>query len=117
METLLDITKKFVVFGPDEKLWYFVYELIPDSSILSWQAYSAKPGFTIYIPDGPWSEDSVNRFIAKHSRKLTDSDRIDLFLFLHKGGIERFLKKELHDRPNKKHSSNSDSRRKSATLS
>ena len=70
----------------------FAYESIPDTSILSWQAFSKKPGLTIFIPDGPWSEESVRGFLAKHSRPLTDSDRIDLFLFLHKGGIERFLK-------------------------
>jgi|ERR1700694_758872 len=95
-ESLLDQSHKFVVLGPDEKIWYFAYEGMTNAEekvIFHWQAYSKRPGLDIFVPDGPWSEESVFKFLEKHSRKLTDADRIDLFLFLHKGGIEIFLLK------------------------
>lgn len=102
-ERLLDQSRKFVVVGPDEKIWFFAWESSNSGigNAYSWQAYSRKPGITVYLPEGPWSEASVLRFLNKHSRKLTDSDRIDLFLYLHRGGLEAFLHrnrtKETHD--------------------
>lgn len=96
-ESLLDQSRTFVVFGPDEKIWVFKYESQAAStgmvSTYDWQAYSRKPGFDVFIPMGAWPEDSVFRYLTKHSRKLTDSERIDLFLYLHKGGMEMFLRK------------------------
>lgn len=94
MERLLDQSHKFVVLGPDEKIWFFAWEsTTTDSSnvVYGWQAYSKSPGSSIFIAEGVWGEASVLRFLNKHARKLTDSDRIDLFLYLHKGGIEAFL--------------------------
>lgn len=104
-EQLLDQTCKFIALGPDERIWIFVYEPTPTSSsqgntVFEWQAFSRGPKFDIYIPEGPWSEAMVLRFLNAHTRKLTNSDRIDLFLFLHKGGLEAFLqkhRKETHD--------------------
>ena len=86
-QALLDHSKKFLVLGPDEKIWYFVFETT------EWQAYSKQPGKNIFVPEGPWLEDSVFRFVTIYSRKLSDSDKIDLWLFLYKGGLEVFLKK------------------------
>lgn len=91
-ERLLDQSRKFVVLGPDEKIWYFAWE--STNSIYGWQAYSKKPGLAVYAPEkNHWPEASVLRFLNKHMRKLTDSDRIDLFLYLHRGGIEMFLRR------------------------
>jgi hypothetical protein len=96
-ESLLDQSRVFVVFGPDEKIWVFKYESQAKTTGMvgtyDWQAYSRKPGYDVFLPSGAWPEDSVHRFLTKHSRKLTDSERIDLWLYLHKGGIEAFLKK------------------------
>jgi hypothetical protein len=91
MEHLLDQSKKFVVLGPDEKIWFFVYELTPE--IHGWQAYSKRPGLNAFVPEGPWLEESVYRFVNIYSRKLTDDDKIDLHLFLYKGGLEALFTK------------------------
>lgn len=91
MEHLLDQSKKFVVLGPDEKIWFFVYELTTEST--GWQAYSKRPGMSAYVPEGPWLEESVFRFLNIYTRKLTDNDKIDLWMFLYKGGFESFLRK------------------------
>lgn len=103
-EELLDQTRKFVVIGPDERIWYFAYESQTKVSIgttWDWNAYSKRPDSGVYIPHGIWAEHEVLRYLTKHSRKLTDSDRIDLYFFLHKGGIETYLTKhrmkETHD--------------------
>lgn len=96
-ESLLDQSRTFVVFGPDENIWVFKYESQAKSTGMvatyDWQAYRKRPGSDVFLPDGAWPEDSVLRYLTKHSRKLTDSERIDLFLYLHKGGIEAFLHK------------------------
>lgn len=91
MEYLLDQSRKFVVLGPDEKIWFFVYELTPE--VHGWQAYSKRPGINAFVPEGPWLEETVFRFVNIYSRKLTDNDKIDLWLFLYKGGLEYFLQK------------------------
>lgn len=92
-ERLLDQSRKFVVLGPDEKIWYFAWESSSNNNY-GWQAYSKMPGLAVYIPEpSHWPESSVLRFLNKHTRRLTDSDRIDLFLYLHKGGFETFLRR------------------------
>lgn len=90
-ERLLDQSRKFVVLGPDEKVWYFAWENNGISK--GWQGYSQGPGSDVVVSEGAWTEANVLRFLNKHLRKLTNSDRIDLFLYLHKGGIEMWLHK------------------------
>lgn len=93
---LLDQSRKFVVLGSDEKIWFFAYELDSTSqdriSMYYWQAYSQLPG-GIVMPEGPWAEDAVLRFLNKHGHKLDSEDRVDLLFFLYLGGFERYLKK------------------------
>lgn len=99
-ESLLDQSRKFVTVGPDEKIWVFSFEAPSAGTVHEWQAYSKTPDSEIFVPEGPWSEAMVLKFIGVNWKKLNDSDRIDLFLFLHKGGLEHFLqksRKETHD--------------------
>lgn len=113
-ESLLDESRTFVVFGPDERIWVFKYESQAKTTGMvatyDWQAYKRKPGFDVFVPDGVWAESSVLRFLTKHSRKLGDNERIDLFFYLHKGGIESFLHKNRIEIKE-----NDDSRRRSTT--
>lgn len=104
-EPLLDQSRKFVALGPDEKTWFFAWESskATGTTTYSWHAYSKALGTDVYLPEGPWSEAAVFRFLTKHTRKLTDSDRIDLFLYLHKGGFEAFLHKRRIKETNDRH--------------
>jgi hypothetical protein len=95
--SLLDQSRKFVILGQDERIWLFVYEPTPDTdtglSDYYWQAYSQKPGL-LFVPEGPWAEDAIVRFLEKHGTHPLDSeDKLDLLLYLHLGGLEVYLKK------------------------
>lgn len=95
-ESLLDQNRSFAILGPDEKIWFFKWESGGPAEtgmpVYGWQAYSKTPG-AVFIPMGPWSEASIIRFLTKHGRTLGDNERIDLYFYLHKGGIEIFLRK------------------------
>lgn len=93
-EPLLDQSHKYMILGQDEKIWVFAYEAISytDSNEKYWQAYSKKPGF-FFVPQGPRTEKEVYEFIELHSHKLDNDDKLDLYLFIYKGGLEQFLER------------------------
>lgn len=91
-ETLLDQSHKYVILGQDEKIWVFAYEVISHGEEKYWQSYSKKPG-SFFVPQGPRTEQEVYRFIQLHSHKLDNNDKLDLYLFVYKGGLEEFLKR------------------------
>lgn len=96
--TILDKTYRYVVIDPDEITWIFSYEK-SDYIINSegeegwlWQAYYIRPGSFI-VSSGPRSEEDISRFLDRYSHKLDSNDKLDMALFLRKGGLEEFLKK------------------------
>jgi len=90
---LLDRSRKYVILGRDEKIWIFAWErsYIGDDSAHYWQCYFVRPGGLV-VAQGPRDEREVYEFLDQHSHKLDADDKLDLALFLHKGGLESFLK-------------------------
>lgn len=88
---LLDRTCKYVVLGKDEKIWIFAWESYGDSNAYNWQCYFIRPG-SFMVAQGPREEQEVFNFLEEHSHKLDSEDKLDLAFFLHKGGLESFLK-------------------------
>ena len=91
---LLDITRKYILLGPDEWVWIFSYDSSKDAIgevFSSWQAYAQKPG-GLALPQGGRTEMEVIEFFDKHWRQLDDDDKMNLILFLYHGGLESFLK-------------------------
>lgn len=95
MSPLLDRTRKYVVLGRDERIWIFAWEHqhYNEDEPYCWQCYYVKPGGLI-VATGPKEEREVFDFLEQNSHKLDSDDKLDLALFLHKGGLESFLKKE-----------------------
>lgn len=91
-DQLLDTGKKYIVLGKDEQIWSFAFESedYVASANKCWMAYSKKPG-SFFIAKGPRTEKEVYNFLVECWHKLDDDDKIDLYLFLEKGGIENFL--------------------------
>ncbi len=87
---LLDRTHKYVVLGRDELVWIFVWETSHYDGN-SWQCYFIRPG-GLMVAQGPRKEKEVYNFLDQNSHMLDNDDKLDLALFLHKGGLESFLK-------------------------
>lgn len=93
MAELLDRSKKYSAWMPDECHWRFVWESHTDwkGCTWNWQAYRLEPGKEKYSKEGPWPEIEVFERLVTYSHKLTEDDRDDLLFYLHLGGLEEFL--------------------------
>lgn len=90
MPELLDTTYKYMVWGRDECFWLFVYESSYIGTVKAWQSYKKQPG-SFYVPQGPKTEQEVIDFLLSNNHKLDEEDKLDLYLFVNKGGLEEFL--------------------------
>ena len=90
---LLDRGRKYVVLGPDEKVWMFAWENTYQGGEWEyrWQTYYIRPG-GLAVAHGVQSEREVFEYLTKHAHKLDSDDKLDLYLFTRKGGLEKFLK-------------------------
>lgn len=87
---LLDRKYKYVVLDKDEKIWIFAYETYGGDAYF-WYSYYVRPGGFL-VSQGPRNEEEVFNFLEQNSHKLDSDDKLNLALFLHKGGLESFLK-------------------------
>ena len=91
-EALLDRNKKYAVRTPDECWWSFIWECETDGEGARWQwvAYRRVPGGS-YKRQGIWREIEVLKRLTDYAYQFTDEDRVDLWNWVHKGGLEAFL--------------------------
>ncbi len=89
---LLDRNKQYALSAPDECWWKFVWECDTDHEGAHWHwiAYRRKPGYT-YQRQGMWTELEVFQRLTEFAHQLNDDDRMDLWNWVHKGGLEQFL--------------------------
>lgn len=93
-EPLLDRTRKYIVWTPDECWWQFKWECHTDQNGTRWywQAYRKRPGAAAFTALDRWGELEVLQRLTEFSHGLDQDDKIDLMNFLHRGGIEQFFK-------------------------
>ena len=94
-EPLLDRTRKYIVWTPDECWWQFKWECTTDQTGTHWfwRAYRKRPGAAAFTAQDRWDELEVLQRLTEFSYGLDQDDKIDLMNFLYRGGIEEFFKK------------------------